>query len=63
MRFLKLFGIKIANPFKDGNYSQVCVETGGLILEEAGINVPNSLEDYGLVEFREFLAEHGKRIR
>ena len=63
MRACKLFGVKIANPFKDGDYSQICVETGGIILETSGaLDVPDDLEDYGLLEFRELLIKHGKRI-
>ena len=64
MRAAKLFGFKIANPFKDGDYSQICVETGAIILESAGaIDVPDDIEDYGLLEFRELLIKHGKRIK
>lgn len=63
MRLAKLFGIKMANPFKDGDYSQICVETGALILNEAGVmDLPKDIEDYGLIEFRELLIKHGRRV-
>jgi len=51
MRLLSLFNIKISNPFKDGQYSQICVETAAYLLSKGKIiNLPDNIEDYGLVE-------------
>ena len=58
--FNRLFGIsgKQHNPFKDGERSQVCVETGGIVLSKI-VDLPNKFEDYGLLEFEHLIAKHG----
>lgn len=54
---------RVGNPFKDGHYSQICVEAGALVLELAkGLDLPGDIEDYGLVEFHNFVAEHGIKV-
>jgi hypothetical protein len=60
----RLFGLKkkCKNPFKDGNYSQICVESGALILELNGIDIPGDIEDYGLREFHQFVSAHGQKV-
>lgn len=65
MRILRLFGIKIANPYRDGEYSQYCVETLMRILRKAGYQVgtDEQIESYGLVECHELLKKLGKRIK
>lgn len=50
MRLAKLFGKRIANPFKDGEYSQVCVEAIVRALKEAGLDLGIDAEDSGLIE-------------
>ena len=47
----RLFGIKghQHNPFKDGDYSQICVEAAGMVLSKF-IELPNNIEDYGLLK-------------
>ena len=37
------------NPFKDRDYSQVCVETAGMVLKKIK-ELPINFEDYGLIE-------------
>ena len=62
MRALKSINIKIANPFKDGKYSEVCVESGGQVVERGlGIDLPGDLEDYGLVEYHQFIKQYGEK--
>ena len=65
MRLFRLFGIKIANPFRDGVYSQYCVETLLRILRAAGYDIPadSIIESYGLVECHELLKKLGKRVK
>ena len=54
---------KAGNPFKDGHYSQICVEAGAYVIELAKIiNMPGDVEDYGLREFYEFAKEHGVKV-
>lgn len=55
-------GVKVKNPFKDGRYSEICLESGAHILEQAlGIDLPGDIEDYTLKEFYQIVAEHGGR--
>lgn len=53
---------KAKNPFKDGQYSQICVESGALVMELAGKKLPGNMEDYGLKEFFDFVKKHGKPV-
>lgn len=46
------------NPFKDGKYSQICVEAGGMVLSKI-TDLPEKFEDYGLVEFENLVAKYG----
>lgn len=63
--FYRLIGSnkKAGNPFKDGKYSQICVEAGALVIQLADktISIPGDIEDYGLKEFYEFVKKHGKQ--
>jgi hypothetical protein len=62
-RLLKT-GKRTGNPFKDGNYSQICVEAGAYVVELAeGIDMPGDIEDYGLKEFYDFVSKHGRRVK
>lgn len=55
-------GKKASNPFKDGHYSQICVEAGAYVVELAKkMDMPGDIEDYGLSEFYDFVAKHGKK--
>jgi hypothetical protein len=54
---------KAHNPFKDGDYSQICVEAGALVIQLAkNLKLPGNIEDYGLKEFYEFAKKHGKKV-
>ena len=54
---------KAGNPFKDGKYSQICVEAGARVIElSKKVNMPGNIEDYGLREFHDFVKEHGKKV-
>jgi hypothetical protein len=54
---------KCGNPFKDGKYSQICVEAGARVIElSKKIDMPGNIEDYGLKEFYDFVSTHGKRV-
>jgi hypothetical protein len=54
---------RIGNPYKDGKYSQICVEAASYVLEEcAGVDVPGEIENYGLKEVIEFVKENGKEV-
>jgi hypothetical protein len=61
--FNRVFGLKGKqhNPFKDGNYSQVCVEAGGMVLDKI-VDLPLEFEDFGLKEFNDVVKSHGKRV-
>ena len=48
-RVFKVAGIQ-HNPYKDGRYSQICVEAGGVVLEEL-VFKPVEYEDFGLIDF------------
>lgn len=51
------------NPFKDGNYSQICVEAGAYVIEQGlGVDLPGNVEDYGLREYLAFCRQHGKEV-
>ena len=63
--FYRVLGLKkkAKNPFKDGHYSQICVEAGAYVIELAeGIKAPGDIEDYGLVEFFDFVSKYGKSV-
>lgn len=62
--FYRIFGIKkkAKNPFKDGKYSQICVESGAYVMKLAGIESPIDVEDYGMREFYEFAKKYGKPV-
>lgn len=53
MRACSYFNIIISNPFKDGDYSQVCVETYVRSLKAAGIDLGIDPEIAGLWEVEE----------
>jgi hypothetical protein len=54
---------KATNHFKDGKYSQICVESGAYVIELAkGFNLPGNVEDYGLKEFYDFCAKYGEKV-
>ena len=54
MRLKSLFRCKSVNPFKDGDFSMVCVElTARAIALSMGIQLPYSIEDFGLKEMHE----------
>lgn len=53
---------KAGNPFKDGKYSQICVEAGAYVMQQVGIELPGDVENYGLKEFYDFCAKHGKKV-
>jgi hypothetical protein len=48
---------KTTNPFKDGDYSQVCIEAGGMVLNRIEKLVKN-YEDMGLKDFKHILLSH-----
>lgn len=62
--FWKMIGSKrrSGNPLKDKRYSQICVEAGAYVMQEAGIEIPGNVENYGLREFYDFVEEHGKKL-
>jgi hypothetical protein len=62
--FNRVFGIKgrQGNPFKDGEYSQVCVEIGGFVIKKIMKELPYDFEDFGLPEFQELAAKHGEKV-
>jgi hypothetical protein len=46
VRISELIGIKISNPFSDGNQTYVCSELGAYILEHfSGRDIPEKLDD------------------
>lgn len=61
--FNRLFRLKGKqhNPFKDGDYSQVCVEAGGMVLSKI-IELPHNFEDFGLQEFHDLVEKHGEKV-
>lgn len=63
--FYRLIGSKnkAVNKYKDGRYSQICVEAGAYTVELAKrIDIPGDIEDYGMRDFHSFIAKHGIRI-
>lgn len=51
------------NPFKDGKYSQVCVEAGADLLQKiTKLKLPGDIEDYGIKEYRDFVKSHGRKV-
>lgn len=57
MRLCKLFGFVIKNPFKDGDASQICVETVLRITQKAGIDLGLDPDESGLMELEKALLE------
>lgn len=56
IRLARLFGVKVDNPFKDGEYSQICLEVAARGLSEVKDNLDISrIEDFGLKDFERFL--------
>ena len=54
---------KACNPFRDGKYSQICVESGARVIElSKKLDLPGNIEDYGLKEFHDFVKKHGKKV-
>jgi hypothetical protein len=68
MRFFNIFNrvFKLkgrqGNIFKDGDYSQVCVESAAMVLKKARpeINLDDS-ENFGLKEIHDIVVEHGSK--
>ena len=61
----RLFEIrkKATNPFKDGDYSQICVELSAKALYKAIKKpIPKWIEDYGLVEMHELNEAFGDPV-
>lgn len=59
-RILRLKG-RQGNPFKDGDYSQVCVEAGGMVVKRILKDLPDKYEDLALKPFNTIIAKHGKK--
>lgn len=57
-RVLRLKG-RQHNPFKDGDYSQICVEAAGMVLKNI-YDLPYDFEDYGLPQVNK-LAQSGNK--
>jgi hypothetical protein len=53
---------RAGNPFKDGNYSQICVEAGAYVMQLAGIDIPGNVENYGMKEFYELAKKNGTPV-
>ena len=52
---------RVSNPFKDDDFSQVCVELSARAIEIGlGVDLPGDVEDYGLIEIRELNEKHAK---
>lgn len=64
MRFCKLLGITITNPFKTGSASQVCLETGMRVLIAAGCLsiLEDQIDNYDLIGFKALLDKYGKKV-
>lgn len=63
MRIFGAFGVKIKNPYKDGDYSQICVESGAYIIEKGlKVDLPGDIEDYGLREYFDFVSKYGNKV-
>lgn len=61
MRIMMAVGLrkKAHNPFKDGLYSQICVELSARAIEKAtGQDLPGEIEDYGLIEMADINREN-----
>lgn len=60
MKVAKFFGFNIANPFKDGKYSEICLESGAYIVEEGiKVDLPGDIEDYDLEQYNGLIAQYG----
>ena len=59
-RLLKLKG-KQGNPFKDGKYSQICIEAIGLVLKRIVNELPLDFENIGLMECNEIVKKEGEQ--
>lgn len=63
--FNRLFKLKgrQGNPFKDGEYSQVCVEAAARILFKLiKLPLPEDIENYGLKEMHDLVEKHGIKV-
>ena len=63
--FYRRLGLKrkASNPFKDGKFSQICVEAGAYVIELSKKNeLPGDIEDYGLKEFYDFVKAYGTPV-
>jgi hypothetical protein len=63
--FINLFKLdkQAENPFKDGEYSQVCTELGvNVIRLVRDIVLPLNVENYGLKEFNRLDLKYGKKV-
>ena len=59
-RALRLKG-RQGNPFKDGDYSQVCVEAAGMILKKMVTKLHDLFEDFGLKEMNSLVKDYGEQ--
>lgn len=65
MRIVSALGFKkeAKNPFKDGEYSQVCIELTARALQKIeGVDLPGEIEDYGLLQMQDFNKIFGKTV-
>ena len=62
--FFRMFGSdrRAGNPFKDGHYSQICVESGAYVMKLAGVEIPGNIENYGMKEFYDLAKKYGTEV-
>lgn len=60
MRLAALFSVKIKNPFADGEYSQVCVETVIRALGASKVVSNLDAEQAGMIEIEKWIEEGSK---
>lgn len=63
--FNRLLGLKGRqnNPFKDGDYSQVCVESAAMVLKYARPDIYfGEIENYGLKEMKTLVEKYGQKV-
>lgn len=58
IRLLKPFGIKIKNPFSNGNAAYVCCELVVAALEDVGFSGPDELDQVDLNATRDMVRSH-----
>ena len=59
----RIFGCdkRCKNPFKDGTYSQICVELSSRAIQLAkDVDLPGDVEDYGLLEMHDINEEYSE---